>query len=233
MANIPLKSLEFPGLDDVYTIPQITNLAPAFNSQTVYHVGDLVTYDNDLYECTVDTLSGEDFSTSKWRKANVKGVVDAVKSDTEKAVRYDIAQSLNDTQKTTARGNIGAASQTDLSNLKAVRYDTTQTLTDPQKSTARANIGAASQTDLSNLKAVRYDAAQTLTDAQKKTARDNIGAGEVDDTLTQSGQAADAKKVGDELTDLKDDLSEILEQGILSHFAVDSEGYVCQKVEVA
>lgn len=35
-----------------------------------------------------------------------------------------------------------------------------------------------------------------------------------------------------QFTELKADLNEILEQGILSHFAVDNDGYVCQKVEV-
>ena len=39
-------------------------------------------------------------------------------------------------------------------------------------------------------------------------------------------------KVGGELSDLKGDLNEILEQGILAHFAVDDNGYICQRVEV-
>ena len=42
----------------------------------------------------------------------------------------------------------------------------------------------------------------------------------------------DAVSVNDEISGLKGDLNEIIEQGILSHFVVDSEGYVCQKVEV-
>lgn len=89
---------------------------------------------------------------------------------------------------------------------KAVRYDSDQSLTDAQKTTARTNVGAASQSDLENLKVVRYDTAQSLTDAQKQQARENIGAGEVDDTLSVEGMAADAKKTGDEIADLKGNL---------------------------
>ena len=47
---------------------------------------------------------------------------------------------------------------------------------------------------------VRFDTAQSLTAAQKAQAHSNIG---IDNTLTVQGIAADAKKVGDEISDLK------------------------------
>ena len=81
-----------------------------------------------------------------------------------KCVRFDTAQSLTTTQKTTARGNIDAAGL-----AQVVRYDADQSLTTTQKSTARGNIDAAGLAQV-----VRYDSAQTLTDTQKTTARGNI-----------------------------------------------------------
>ena len=52
---------------------------------------------------------------------------------------------------------------------------------------------------------VRFDTAQSLTDAQKAQVHSNIG---IDNTLTVQGIAADAKKVGDEISDLKGALDE-------------------------
>lgn len=83
-----------------------------------------------------------------------------------KCVRFDTAQSLTTTQKSTARGNIDAAGL-----AQVVRYDSAQTLTDAQKSTARENIDAAGLAQV-----VRHDASQNLTETQKTTARGNIDA---------------------------------------------------------
>ena len=53
---------------------------------------------------------------------------------------------------------------------------------------------------------VRFDTTQSLTAAQKAQAHSNIG---LDNTLTVQGIAADAKKVGDEISDLKGALYEL------------------------
>ena len=100
-----------------------------------------------------------------------------------------------------------SAQQAAASVAGAVKY-TAQTLTDAQKAQARTNIGAASPSDIPS-GTVRYDTAQSLTDAQKTQAKNNIGVPSIDATLSITGAAADAKKVGDEISDLKGDLSEI------------------------
>lgn len=63
-----------------------------------------------------------------------------------KAVRYNEAQSLTDTEKARARGNISAPSAADLAALadgKAVRYDTAQTLVPSKMRQGRDNLNAA------------------------------------------------------------------------------------------
>ena len=74
-----------------------------------------------------------------------------------------------------------------------------------EQATQAANT-AADNANAAASKSIRYDTAQSLTDVQKAQAQDNIGF-YTDDTLTVTGVAADAKKVGDELSDLKDDLN--------------------------
>lgn len=108
-------------------------------------------------------------------------------------VRYDQAQTLTTGQQSTARGNIGAASSTDVNAAieglediielvsgvanKCVRYDGAQGLTQAQQAQARANIGAAAEgSGPAPVGAVLYDQAQQLTNVQKLRARDNIGA---------------------------------------------------------
>ena len=67
---------------------------------------------------------------------------------------------------------------------------------------------------------------QTLTEDQKTQARANIGACAVDSTLTQSGQAADAKVVGDNQKVLYDSggigYSEVAEDVLLPEMEVDT-----------
>lgn len=113
-------------------------------------------------------------------------------------------QSLTAGQKQTARSNIGAISEADVTgtvkynteqqltaeqqatargNISAapsvgvVYYNTEQSLSDAYKTQARNNIGAAAAGDVPSIDgAVRYDESQSLTDGQKTQARSNIGA---------------------------------------------------------
>lgn len=66
MARIPLKTVKYPGLNDTYVIPQITSLAPAYNDSSTYAVGDLVTYDNNLYRCKTAINVAESWTPSHW-----------------------------------------------------------------------------------------------------------------------------------------------------------------------
>ena len=83
-----------------------------------------------------------------------------------------------------------------------------------------------SDTVLMELQAI-IDGAETATDAATAAAASAAAAAEsartltIDATLTQTGQAADAKKVGDEITDLKGDLEDIA-PGVWSDTAKDA-----------
>lgn len=120
-------------------------------------------------------------------------------------------QSLNAIQKQTARSNIGAISEADVTgtvkynaeqqltsgqqatargnisaapNVGVVYYNTEQSLSDAYKTLARNNIGAAAAGDVPAIEgAVRYDESQSLTDGQKTQARNNIGAMPADTPL--------------------------------------------------
>lgn len=115
------------------------------------------------------------------------------------AVKYDVAQELTDTQKRTARENIGAGTGTVKTvdgavadsegavSINAVKYSE-QELTSAQQAQVRANIGAGTgsgtvksvdeaQPDDSGavtLSAVKFTA-QSLTEEQQTQARTNLG----------------------------------------------------------
>lgn len=78
-------------------------------------------------------------------------------------VRYDLAQSLDTTQQSMARSNIGAAAASDVAN--AVEYEAQSGFTNLQRKQACENIGA-----------VTYLMDQTLNETEKAQARKNIGA---------------------------------------------------------
>lgn len=71
-------------------------------------------------------------------------------------------------------------------------------------------------------------ATQAAEDAEDAADRAEAAAQtlEIDDTLTQTGQAADAKKVGDEIANIKDDLSDMQEE-------IDSFGGISDDVKTA
>ena len=69
---------------------------------------------------------------------------------------------------------------------------------------------------------VRFDIVQSKTEAEKAQARQNIGF-ETDNTLTVQGAAADAKKVGDEITGLKDDLGGAIRADVVQNKSVFEE----------
>lgn len=51
------------------------NSAPAYSASATYAVGDLVLYDNVLYECTVAVESAEAFDPTKWTRTTVAGAI--------------------------------------------------------------------------------------------------------------------------------------------------------------
>ena len=114
----------------------------------------------------------------------------AVEADAAGAVRFDESQTLNSTQKTQARNNIGAASASALETLDdvvwsqgssitqlqgaSVRTDQPQSFSDAQQLQGRQNIGAAASADIPT-DYVAYTS-QSLTNDQKTQARNNISA---------------------------------------------------------
>lgn len=95
-------------------------------------------------------------------------------------VHYDIGQTLSDTQKGTARSNIGAMGFNDF-NQRAVRFDQPQTLTEPQQAQARQNIGAISTEQMT---------AAILIEKQRAEAKEGELHNEI---LTEQGRAEDAE----------------------------------------
>lgn len=77
MARIPLKTIKYPGLNDTYVIPQITSLAPAYTDGT-YAVGDLVTYDNNLYRCNTAINTIESWTPGHWTLIPMSIVIKAL-----------------------------------------------------------------------------------------------------------------------------------------------------------
>lgn len=120
----------------------------------------------------------------------------AITSDYTDVLRYS-AQTLNDTQKSQARTNIGAGtsnfsgSYTDLTNKPVIPTNvvlyTSQSLEEAQKQQARTNIGAGtssfsgSYNDLTDKPSIVQNVvqyvAQSLSASQQAQARTNIGAG--------------------------------------------------------
>lgn len=150
--------------------------------------------DTDM-EAAVDRISG-----AEDRIGGVEDRMTAAETDIDNLessrVSYAAQQQLTDTQKTTARGNIGAAPS-----LGVVMYNTAQSLSDAYKAQARENIGAISSADIPTITGtVQYDQAQSLTDAQKAQARSNISAAaasdipNVSDVLRYSAQSLTASQ---------------------------------------
>ena len=52
MANVPLKSITFPGLSDTYIIPDTGMVAETFSTSKTYAIGDYCVYNNKLYKFT-------------------------------------------------------------------------------------------------------------------------------------------------------------------------------------
>ena len=145
-------------------------------------------------------------------------------------VRYDQAQTLTTEQQSTARGNIGAASSTDVNAAveglediielvsgvanNCIRYDGAQGLTQAQQAQARANIGAAAEgSGPAPVGAVLYDQAQALTGAQQNQARSNIGsAAQTDPNLIHSIELVDDTAAGGEGDELTVTLTSVVDQ---------------------
>ena len=78
MANKVLKSLTFPGLNDVYKIPQE---ADEYSASATYAVGDYCIKDGVLYRCTTAITTAEAWTAGHWTATQL---ADEVTSQSEK-----------------------------------------------------------------------------------------------------------------------------------------------------
>lgn len=118
-------------------------------------------------------------TTTEQAAATVAGYAARLTGLEDSVVKFT-PQSLTAGQKQTARSNIGAISEADVTGT--VKYNTEQQLTTEQQATARGNISAAPMIGV-----VYYNEAQELGDAYKAQARENIGAAAAGDVPTIDG----------------------------------------------
>ena len=204
------------------------------------------------------TTLGNTVSNLSTRVSQAENDIDVLESASNKMVKVNATQNFTTAEKAQARTNIGAASTEDVAGV--VKY-TAQTLTDAQKTQARSNIGAVSSAEVTGVvkygeAQTLTDAQKTQVRVNTGTAAASAVAPEfatnkayaVGDMVTYQGKMytfraahsagawnaahVNETNAGAEISNIKVDLSEILEQGILSHFAIDSNGYICQKVGV-
>lgn len=83
MADIPLSSIRFPGLDDTYTIVPSNTLsfAPAYSASSVYITGDYVTRNHKLYRCIRTITAAESWTSSHWEEVNVGQELDHINTE--------------------------------------------------------------------------------------------------------------------------------------------------------
>lgn len=56
-------------------------VADAYNPESTYNVGDVVTYNGNRYVCITQITTGEPFDADKWQAEDVETVLDGIKSD--------------------------------------------------------------------------------------------------------------------------------------------------------
>lgn len=97
MSNKRLKTITFPGLDDVYTIP---DEAPEYSASATYKVGDFVVYGGALYKCNTAIESAEDWTAAHWTVTKMGNEVSGLQTAITQNIPYS---GLNFAQ---ANGNI-------------------------------------------------------------------------------------------------------------------------------
>lgn len=80
MANIPMKSIQLPGLSDTYTFLQSGIVAEEYSALKTYAVGDYITKDGELYICKSAITTAEAWNALHWKKTTAAGEVSDLKS---------------------------------------------------------------------------------------------------------------------------------------------------------
>lgn len=77
MANVRMKTLNVPGLDNTYTFPEE---APDYSSSATYAVGDFVIYNGKLYRCTTAISTAEVWTAGHWAETKMGNEVSTLKT---------------------------------------------------------------------------------------------------------------------------------------------------------
>ena len=64
-----------------YAQLQSALIAPAYDATSTYAVGDIVSYNNAIYECNTAIATPEAFNPSKWDVVDIKDIVDGKQDD--------------------------------------------------------------------------------------------------------------------------------------------------------
>ena len=196
--TLTLTAFDLSLVDKNYTEIKVGNIVPVISPlhgintkmQVNAKTTDIVTPENSTFTLglILNTISGIMASGGGTSKT-VSGQVTPPTKITG-AVRYDITQTLIDSEKARARANIGAGTSnfdgrySSLSGKPTIPTKTSDltndsgfgTYTKPANGIPKTDLASGVQTSLDNAdKAVRYDV-QSLTDGQKGQARSNIGA---------------------------------------------------------
>lgn len=91
-------------------------LAPAYNEQATYSVGNVVSYGQGVYRCTTQVSTPEPFNIAKWTSCTISALIDDVAGIEDNAVT---TAKIQDSAVTTAKINDGAVT-TDKIGSKAV-----------------------------------------------------------------------------------------------------------------
>lgn len=99
MSNKRLKTITFPGLDDVYTIP---DEAPEYSASATYKVGDFVVYGGALYKCNTAIESAEDWTAAHWTVTKMGNEVSGLQTAITQITEREITANFFDNRYTVA-----------------------------------------------------------------------------------------------------------------------------------
>ena len=213
--------------DEVMSLPEATELTRLMQ-QADEAIEKLREHPPVSYEPQTLTISQQHQARKNIGARGEREVQESINNAIAATV-WNIPQELTEEKKRAARQNIGAADAEDVGReIEQIEngYVGThaQTFSASEKTQARGNIDAVSAEDFEGYKdwvdanVVKFGGEQDLTEDEKRVARENINAVSpervvelvpMDATLAHSGQAADAKAVGDRLSDTDGRISAI------------------------
>lgn len=100
----------------------ITDIAPAYDSTSTYAVGDIVSYDGDIYKCNTAISVAEAWDSAHWARKSVQELIEENVPDLSNYVNLDGEQTI------TGQKTFGASIKFSSSGTKALYYGNTNFL---------------------------------------------------------------------------------------------------------